>query len=193
MAYGRNTTGHTGPTPSTVNVFQRQLGLYVDWIDVEDIFRWLTLNWGTDLNRFNFNLIELTVEWIATLIKCLPLNMSASRVLVSWIHQIHQIKPKNGVSTSSSAYKAKGLTLEDILAQFDAIDRVVFDPIQLEQHCDAQPSFHQPFLQPPAHLTTLPYSLHTTYSRLLQLIQIDTRQYRGYIQVKREYGSGQTC
>lgn len=35
--------------------------------------------------------------------------------------------------------KPKLPTLEDILAEFESIDQVVFDPIQLEQHRDAQP------------------------------------------------------
>jgi hypothetical protein len=82
--------------------------------------------------------------------------------------------------------RPKALTLEDILAQFDAIDQVIFEPIQLEQHRDA------PALLPPTFpATSCPFNyftlfLHTTYSRLLQLIQINTRQCRGYTHVKRD-------
>jgi hypothetical protein len=35
--------------------------------------------------------------------------------------------------------RLKARTLKDILAEFDSIDQVVFDPIELEQHRDAQP------------------------------------------------------
>ena len=88
--------------------------------------------------------------------------------------------------------RLKARTLKDILAEFESIDQVVFDPIELEQHKDAQPSFHRPFQQPPTHWTTLPYFSHTTYLRLLRLIQIDMQQCKGYAQEKRECESGQT-
>src|SRR5260370_21053393 len=35
--------------------------------------------------------------------------------------------------------RPKARTLKDILAEFESIDQVVFDPIKLEQHRDAQP------------------------------------------------------
>jgi hypothetical protein len=38
----------------------------------------------------------------------------------------------------SQPAKLKARTLEEILAKFDSIDQVVFDPIKLEQYHDAQ-------------------------------------------------------
>jgi hypothetical protein len=35
--------------------------------------------------------------------------------------------------------KLKTRSLDDIVAKFDSIDQVVFDPIKLEQHRDAKP------------------------------------------------------
>ena len=40
---------------------------------------------------------------------------------------------------SQPAPQPKARTLKDILAEFDTIDQVKFDPIVLEQHRDAQP------------------------------------------------------
>jgi hypothetical protein len=88
--------------------------------------------------------------------------------------------------------KLKARSLDDILAEFDSIDQVVFDPVEREQHRDAQPLLPPTFQQPPPHSTTLPYFLHLHSSTLLRLIQIDMQQYKGYIQERKECESGQT-
>ena len=47
-----------------------------------------------------------------------------------------------------STMKPKARSLEDILAEFDSIDQVVFEPMKLEEHCNAQA------LLPPTFPTT---------------------------------------
>jgi hypothetical protein len=42
--------------------------------------------------------------------------------------------------------KLKTRSLDDILAEFDSIDQVVFDPIELEAHRDTQPLLPLTFL-----------------------------------------------
>ena len=90
--------------------------------------------------------------------------------------------------------RPKARTLEDILAEFESIDQVVFDPIELEQHRDAQP-----LLPPTFSATSHPFDYFTLFfthdlfeTITTTVIQIDMRQYIGYAQEKRECESGQT-
>jgi hypothetical protein len=54
--------------------------------------------------------------------------------------------------------RPKALTLEDILPQFDAIDQVIFEPIQLEHHRDAPP-----LLPPTFPATSCPFNYFTLF------------------------------
>jgi hypothetical protein len=70
--------------------------------------------------------------------------------------------------------RPKARTLDDILAEFDSIDQVVFDPIKLEQHRDAQA-----LLPPTFSATSHPFDYFTlffTYD-LFQTITTNTNRY----------------
>jgi hypothetical protein len=67
--------------------------------------------------------------------------------------------------------RPKALTLEDILAQFDAIDQVIFEPIQLQQHRDAPA-----LLAPTFQATSCPFNYFTLNSMPYILTPILTNQ-----------------
>ena len=69
----------------------------------------------------------------------------------------------------------KARTLEDILAEFDAIDQVIFDPIKLEQHRDAQPLLLPTFSATSSHLFDY-FTLFFTHD-LFKTITANTNRY----------------
>jgi hypothetical protein len=85
------------------------------------------------------------------------------------------IHPKNGASPpSTQPAKLKARSLDDILAEFDPIDQVIFDPIELELHRDAQP------LLPPTFLSTSsPFDYFTLFftPTLFDTITTNTNRY----------------
>jgi hypothetical protein len=54
--------------------------------------------------------------------------------------------------------RPKARTLGDILAEFNSIDQVIFDPVKLEQHRDAQP-----LLPPTFSATSHPFDYFTLF------------------------------
>jgi hypothetical protein len=75
---------------------------------------------------------------------------------------------------STQPAKLKARSLDDILAEFDPIDQVIFDPIELELHRDAQP------LLPPTFLSTSsPFDYFTLFftPTLFDTITTNTNRY----------------
>jgi hypothetical protein len=70
--------------------------------------------------------------------------------------------------------RPKARTLDDILAEFDSIDQVIFDPVKLEQHRDAQP-----LLPPTFSATSHPFDYFTLFFThdLFQTITTNTNRY----------------
>jgi hypothetical protein len=70
--------------------------------------------------------------------------------------------------------KLKARSLDDILAEFDSIDQVVFDPVELEQHRDAQP-----LLPPTFSATSSPFDYFTLFftPTLFDTITTNTNRY----------------
>jgi hypothetical protein len=77
-------------------------------------------------------------------------------------------------STQSAPQRAKARTLEDILAEFGSIDQVIFDPIKLEAHTDAQA-----LLPPTFSATSHPFDYFTLFftPELFQTIATNTNRY----------------
>jgi hypothetical protein len=70
--------------------------------------------------------------------------------------------------------RLKAKTLKDILAEFESIDQVVFDPIELEQHRDAQP-----LLPPTFSATSHPFDYFALFFThdLFKTITTNTNRY----------------
>src|SRR5260370_28857953 len=70
--------------------------------------------------------------------------------------------------------RPKAKTLKDILAEFESIDQVVFDPIELEQHRDAQP-----LLPPTFSATSRPFDYFALFFThdLFKTITTNTNRY----------------
>ena len=75
---------------------------------------------------------------------------------------------------SKTAASSKARSLEDILAEFGSIDQVIFEPVQLEPHKDAQALLPPTFL-PDSH----PFDYFTLYftPELFETITKNTNQY----------------